>query len=68
MTLMIYSYKDDEESLTYVINRLVEMQSKLTGWERTFIHQIKHKRDTYTGGYELSDRQKEIISVMWENY
>ena len=65
---MTYSFTDDKESLDYVINRLVEMRVKLNKWEYQFIHDIKFKRDTYIGGYDLSDKQKEIISRMWERY
>lgn len=63
-----YSFIDTDESLDFVINRLVEMKSKLTKWESGFIHNIKYKRDTYTGGYELSDKQKEIVSKIWDRY
>lgn len=63
-----YSFTDDEESLTFVIKRLVQMKAKLTDWESKFIHNIQYKRESYTGGYQLSAAQKQVVSDMWEKY
>ncbi len=63
-----YSFKNNKESIDYVINRLIEMESKLNEWESGFVYNLKHKRSTYTGGYELSERQLDVLSSMWERY
>ncbi len=65
---MNLSFIDDDEGLDYVIKRLIERKSRLSKWESGFVHNIAHKRKTYTGGYPLTNKQKEVISKMWEKY
>lgn len=58
------SYIDNPEAEKHIIKQLSE-SSKLTAWEKNFIQNIKGYTDR--GGF-LSDRQKLILSNMWEKY
>ena len=64
---MTYSFKNDKESLNFVISELIRMKVKLNDWEKTFINQIKYKIDTYEN-FKPSSKQLKCISIMWEKY
>jgi len=61
------SFEGDCE-LDDIIDELCELDGSMTEWECRFIFGIRYKRKEYTGGYELSKKQKEIIESIWDKY
>lgn len=57
-----YSFLDDTASLTFVIKRLSD-NTNLSEWEKKFVESVKTQ-----GGRTLSDKQKQILSDLWEKY
>ncbi len=64
-----YSFKDDIESINYVIGRLSH-NPNLSDWEKGFIKSIKEYTDPQKAGGSgfLSDKQLQILSDLWEKY
>ena len=59
-----YSFKNDYDSITYVIDNLAK-NFNLSDWEQRFIHNIKVYND---GGGFLSEKQLQKLSDLWEKY
>lgn len=59
-----YSFKNDTQSITHVINRLSHNHN-LSDWEKQFVNNIKEY--TINGGF-LSIKQLEKLSDLWEKY
>ena len=64
---MELSFKDDEESLNFVIDELIRMKVKLNNWERNFISNIRLRLDEREN-FQLTKKQLKTISDMWEKY
>ena len=59
-----YSFKNDYDSITYVIDNLAK-NFNLSDWEKGFIKNIKTYNDR--GGF-LSDNQLQKLSDIWEKH
>ena len=61
---MAYSFKYDNESITFVLNELC-YNHNLNDWENKFIRSIK---EHFESGKNLSKNQLQKLSDLWEKY
>ncbi len=61
---MTLAFKEDNGSITFVINNL-HNNYRLSNWEKEFIYTIKER---FFGGGDLTPKQLEKLSNLWEKY
>lgn len=59
------SFKEDHASIYFVIDQLNNSRRNMTEWEKQFIESIKIQFDD---GLELTGKQLEKLSDLWEKY
>lgn len=61
---MTLSFKEDNGSISFVLSQLAN-NYRLTAWEKDFVDSVQER---FLGNGELSPKQLEKLSDLWEKY
>ena len=61
---MTLAFKEDNGSISFVLTQLSN-NYRLSNWEKDFVDSIQER---FLGGGELSPKQLEKLSDLWEKY